>query len=124
VNFGFALGANGVADAAVFWFFVVAWVVVLGSLLFVVLPRAFREARRIVTRLIRLATALPLTDELAKAEEDSRRITGALERIAPLQRRAEVALATIRTTPLIPPAIGDMVRRVRAEVSAFRQALR
>lgn len=124
MNFGFALGANGILDAVVFWFFVVAWIVVLGSLLFVVLPRAFREARRIVTRLIRLATELPLTNELAKAEEDSRRITGALERIAPLQRRAEIALTTIRTTPLVPPAIAGAVRRVRAEVRAFRQALR
>jgi hypothetical protein len=124
VNFGFALGANGILDAAVFWFFVVAWIAVLGWLVFVVLPRAFREARRIVTRLIRLATELPLTDELAKAEVDSRRITRALERVAPLQRRAEIALTTIRTTPLVPPAIGDVVRRVRAEVRAFRQALR
>jgi hypothetical protein len=124
MNFGFALGADGVLDAVVFWFFVIAWIAVLGVLLFVVVPRAFREARRIVTRVLRLVNEIPLTKELAKAEADGARITAALERVPALQRRAEVAVATIRTTPLVPPAIGDVVRRIRAEIRSFRQALR
>jgi hypothetical protein len=124
VNFGFALGADGVLDAAVFWFFVVAWLVVLGLLLFVQIPRAFREGRRIVTRVMRLINDLPLTKELAKAEADGRRLSAALERIPPLQRRAEAAIVTIRTTPLVPPAVADVVRQIKAEIRAFRQALR
>ena len=124
MSLGFNLGADGLLDAAVFWFFVIAWIVVLGVLLFVVLPRAFREARRIVTRSIRLVNELPLTAELAKAEADSGRITAALERVPPLQRRAEAAIVTIRTTPLVPPAAGDVIRRIQAEIRSFRQALR
>jgi hypothetical protein len=124
VNFGFALGADGVLDAAVFWFFVVAWLVVLGLLLFVQIPRAFREGRRIVTRVMRLINDLPLTKELATAEAAGRRLSAALERIPPLQRRAEAAIVTIRTTPLVPPAVADVVRQIKAEIRAFRQALR
>jgi hypothetical protein len=107
-----------------FWFFFVAWVVVLGLLFFVQVPRGFREARRIVRRLMRLINDPPLTKELAKAEADGRRLSIALERIPSLQRRAERAIETIRTTPLVPPTIGETIRRIRAEIQAFRQALR
>jgi hypothetical protein len=124
VNVAFPTTAEGLAEAVFFWFFLVAWVIVLGLILFVQLPRAFRDGRRIVTRVLRLVNDPPLTVQLAKAEADNNRLNLALERILPLQRRAEVAIATIRTTPLVPPAIGKVVRQIRAEISAFQQALR
>jgi hypothetical protein len=124
VSLAFPADIPGLADALVFWFLVGAWVIVLGSILFVQLPRAFREARRIVTRLSRLINDPPLTKELAQAEVDVLRLGSAQEALAPLQRRAERANSTIRTTPLIPPAIGETLRRIRAEYRAFRRALR
>jgi hypothetical protein len=124
VRLAFPAGADGWADALVFWFFICAWIVVLSLLFFLQLPRAFRDARRIISRVMKLINNPPLEAELAKAEADSRRLNAALDRVPALQGRAQAAIATIRTTPLIPPAIGQVVRRIRAEYRAFRRELR
>jgi hypothetical protein len=124
VTNAFPAGIGGLVGVLVFWSFVAAWVVVLGLIALVQLPRGYREGRRLVTRVLRLVNEPPLTAELAKAEADTRRLTAALERIPPLQQRAQIALTTIRTTPLIPPAVGQTFRRIRNEIQAFRQALR
>jgi hypothetical protein len=124
VSFGLSADNQGLADTVILWFFAGAWVIVLGSIVFVQFPRAFREGRRIYTRVMRLINDPPLTKELAEAEADARRLNAALERIAPLRRRAESAIATIRNTPLIPASVGEMVRRIRSEYRAFRRALR
>ncbi len=123
MNFAYPVTDEGLPGVVVFWFFVCAWIVVLSLIVLVQLPRAFREARRIFTRLMALVKNPPLTAQLAKAEADSRRLTAALERVAPLQRRAQIAIATIRSTPLVPPAIGELVLRIRAEIRAFRKEL-
>lgn len=120
----FAFLFPDLADALVFWFLLAAWIVVLGLLFFGVLPRAVRDGRRIVSRLMRLVSESPLPLQLSKAEADLQRINVALERIPPLQRRAQLAIATIRTTPLVPPSIGRVIRQIKAEIRAFREALR
>lgn len=119
-----SVDADGILAVAIFWLFVVAWAIVLGLLLLVQLPRGIREGRRIVSRVLRLVNDPPLAKELAKAEADGKRLMGALERIPPLQCRAQGALETIRTTPVVPPSIGVTVRRVRDEIRGFREALR
>jgi hypothetical protein len=124
VSFAFPFPDGGLADALVFWFFVAAWLVVLGLLVFGVLPRAVRDGRRIVSRLMRLVDESPLPLQLSRADADLQRINAALERIPPLQRRAQLAIATIRTTPLVPPSIGRVIRQIKAEIRAFREALR
>jgi hypothetical protein len=123
MNLAFPPTDEGLPGAVVFWFFVCAWIVVLSLIVLGQLPRAFRDGRRIVTRLLALVNDPPLNAQLAKAESDSRRLNAALERIAPLQRRAQIAISTIRSTPLVPPAIGEMVLRIRAEIRAFRKEL-
>jgi hypothetical protein len=120
----FAFLFPDLADALVFWFLLAAWIVVLGLLFFGVLPRAVRDGRRIVSRLMRLVSESPLPLQLSKAEADLQRINVALERIPPLQRRAQLAIATIRTTPLVPPSIVRVIRQIKAEIRAFREALR
>ncbi len=109
-------------DALVFWFFVGTWALVAVLILLVQLPRMVSEALRIVRRVMALVNDSPLPLQMAKAQDDVGRIEDALDRIPVLRQRAEAALTVIRTTSIIPPAIGDIVARIRAEIRDFRRA--
>jgi hypothetical protein len=111
-------------DSLIFWGFVAAWVVLLGMLLLVVLPRVVREGLRIFKRVMALVDDQTLAQALLRAEGDAGRITAALERIPALQTRALAAVDTIRTTPIVPPVLAGLIQRVKFEIRAFRHELR
>jgi hypothetical protein len=111
-------------DSLVLWFFVGAWLVVAGIFVFGPLPRAIGHVRRIIRRLLELVDRSPLPLQLAKAEADAQRIHAALARLPALQRRAVAASTVIRTTPLVPPALAHLRRRIETEIRAFVQAAR
>lgn len=111
-------------DALVLWAFVFAGVVVLALIVFVALPRAVREALRIVKRVLALVDESPLPLQVAKTEADVGRIGHALDQLPGLGRRAEHAAIVIRTTPLIPPAVEAVATRIGREIRAFRTASR
>jgi hypothetical protein len=112
------------ADEVVFWFFAGTWVIVALLILFVQVPRIVSEGLRIVRRVMALVNDSPLPAKLDKAEADAGRIEAALDRIPALRQRAEAALTVIRTTRLVPPAIGDLIARIRTEIRDFRRAAR
>jgi hypothetical protein len=111
-------------DAVVFWFFLVAWIVVLGLIFLVALPRVVRQGIRIVRRIIGLVNDSPLPAKFAQADADLARINRALDRLPALQERCEAALTSLRTTPLVPQqlaaAFGQLVRDVRDPDAARR----
>jgi hypothetical protein len=111
-------------DQVVFWLFVGAWLVVLGLIGFVQLPRLLHDGRRLVRRVQALVNESPLPLQIAKAEADINRMRRAAERVPELQRRALAAVTLIRTTPLVPRAIGEVAGRIRAELRALGRAAR
>jgi hypothetical protein len=110
-------------DAFVVWFFAATWILV-AIFIAAFLGSAAREAVRIVKRVLALLNDSPLPLQLAKAEADAARISRAFDRIPALVRRADDAAEVIRATPLIPPALVELVARVRREYVAFRTAVR
>jgi len=91
-------------------------------LLGVVLPRVVREGRRIVRHLIAFGRDSELPLKIAKAQADTARIDRALDRLPHLLEQAQAAALIIRTTPLVPPALGAVAARIGAEIRAFRAA--
>ncbi len=112
--------ADGSVDALVFWVFAVAWVVLLGLILFGALPRAAREGLRVAKRVSALVNESPLPKQIATAQADLGRIESALDALPGLGRRARAAAHCIRSTPLVPPAVLAVAERVRRELRAFR----
>jgi hypothetical protein len=112
------------AESLVFWIFAFAWAIVVGLLMFVQLPRIVGNASRIIKRVIALVADSSLPAQVAKAGDDLERLSRALERVAPLRKRALDAVQTIRATPLVPSAIGEIVGRIKAEIRAFRRTFR
>jgi hypothetical protein len=119
-----APSGDDLANAVVFWFFVAAWAIVAGSLVFVVLPACVREGSRIVKRVIGLVSGSPLPRKFRTAQDDLDRILRAVNRLPALQRRAEEALEIVRTTPVVPPMLAPIIARTRAEIAALSRALR
>lgn len=111
-------------DALIFWLFVAAWAIVIGLISCIAIPRAVREAIRIVRRLIELVERSPLPLQLAKAEADMGRIDAAVSRLPELEARANRALLRLRENPLVPPSVIVAVRRIELEIAAFRRASR
>ncbi len=111
-------------DSLIFWLFVGAWVVVASIILFGVLPQIVGEVRRIIGHVTDLVEKSPLPLQLSKAEADVARIEAAAARLPALQRRAEAAVAVIRSTPIVPPQIGALIRRIQIEIAGFRRQVR
>jgi hypothetical protein len=111
-------------ESVVFWIFVGAWTILALIFIFGVLPRLVGEGGRIVRRILTLIGGSPLTAQLARAELDVNRITSSLERVPALVQRAIAAVAIIRSTPLVPPAIASTIRRIQVEIAAFKRAYR
>jgi hypothetical protein len=84
--------------------------------------RAFREIKRLNERIDGFAD-LPVAKALPRAEANIRRIEAAVDQVEPLVERAKVAIAAIRRGPL-PPGLVAGIRRVSAEIAAFRQVAR
>ncbi|MEA2719687.1 MAG: hypothetical protein QOJ39_1551 [Candidatus Eremiobacteraeota bacterium] len=103
--------------ALLWWVILIAFVVVL-AFAGAQAARALRELNRFNTRLEELAD-LPLAKALPRAARDVQRIEAAIEQLAPLLERAKAAVAVIKRGPL-PPELTGAIRRVRAEVAAFR----
>jgi hypothetical protein len=107
---------------ALVWWATLAGAVVILVLIVGQLLRALAEVKRIARRVDGMAD-LPVVHALDRAEANGRRIEGALAQIAPLQSRAQAALAVIRRGP-IPPELPAAIARLRAEVAAFRTFVR
>ena len=107
--------------AIVWYVFAAALVVVLAMLVAQVL-RAVRELKRFTGRLEALGD-LPVVRQLARAEDDVRRIEAAAAALGPLAARAELAIATIKRGPL-PPGVVRAVRRLAVEIAVFRSFAR
>jgi len=80
--------------------------------------RAVRELRRLTARIEQYAD-LPVLRALERGEADVARIEAALAQVEPLVLRLRVALEVIRRGP-VPAQFFAAVRRVRAEITAFR----
>ncbi|GAC1580990.1 MAG: hypothetical protein NVS3B7_15840 [Candidatus Elarobacter sp.] len=104
------------------------WWLTLGGFVVVVvmagmrLMRAAREAKRLQHRIDAFA-ALPVVAAVRKGERDVGRVEASAQAISPLIARAAVALATIKRGP-VPPELVAAIRRVRAELAAFRSFAR
>ena len=107
--------------ALVWWVILVALAVVL-VLAGAQAARAFREIKRLNERIDGFAD-LPVAKALPRAEANIRRIEEAVDQVEPLVERAKVAIAAIRRGPL-PPGLVAGIRRVSAEIAAFRQVAR
>ncbi len=70
-------------------------VLIFLDLLFVELRRIFREGKRIVVRLVGYAD-LPIFDLLATSSHDIDRIVNAIDALASLANRAQIALESLR----------------------------
>jgi hypothetical protein len=99
-------------DALLFWLFVAAWVVLLGLVAFMALPRIAREGMRIVKRVLALVNQSSLRVEIARVQGDIARIRAARERLPGLERRAQAALVILRTVSV----------RLQREIRAFQSA--
>jgi hypothetical protein len=109
---------HGVSPHALLWWAIAVLLVVVLVLAGAQAARALREWKRVQARVDGYAD-LPVVKALAVAERDLRRIEGALAQIAPLVARTQAALVVIRRGP-VPPELTAAIRRVRAEVGAFR----
>ncbi len=78
------------------WIGTIVAVLVFLDLLFVELRRAFREAKRLMTR-VEGYTELPIFAQLATTERDVDRIMRAVDAVAPLVERAQRALGVLRS---------------------------
>ncbi len=109
-------------DSFVYWTFVVAWFAVAGVFFFGIVPRIITEIGSILGHVTKLVdrSALPLL--IAKAEGDLSRIESSGTKLTALTARAQAAVVLIRTTPLVPVQIAQLIARVRVEVAAFRKA--
>ena len=101
------------------WWVILAASVAIGALTIVQLVRAFREVKRLASRVDAFAD-LPVVKALDRAEADGRRIEAAADQLPVLIARAKIAVATIRRGPL-PAELIDAIARVRAEIAAFRK---
>ncbi len=108
----------------IFWVFAAAWIVLVGMLGLFVLPLIVRQARRIVARVFAYSDQSPLPLQFAKAEADVERTQRALNQVNRLTVRAAAALAVVRKTPMLPPALVALATRLAVEVRAFQAALR
>jgi hypothetical protein len=86
----------------------------------VLILSAFRELKRLGARAQAYAD-LPVMHAAARAEADVARIQAAVEQVEPLLIRLLAALEVIRRGPF-PPQFFEAIRRVRAELAAFRGA--
>lgn len=111
-------------DDLIFRLFLAAWLVVLALIFFVQLPRIAAQAIRIVRRLMAMVSDSPLPGQLAAAEANLDRIQRAGDRLPALIERAQTAVRVIRTTALMPAALGPTIARVKAEIRAFRAEYR
>jgi len=105
------------AHAIVWSVFAIALVVVLALVVSQAL-RAVRELNRFNRRLEAIGD-LPIVGQLARVEDDVRRIESAAAKLGPLAARAELAIAVIRRGPL-PPEVVRAFRRLAVELAAFR----
>ncbi len=112
------------ADALVFWAFLIAWLLVAAIFILAIVPRLIGEALRFVRRIIAFADDATLAGQLDKAQRDVDRMLGAFERLPMLQERVARAVMTIRTTPVVPPAIAVMIAQVQRELRDFRATFR
>lgn len=102
----------------------IVWIIIAVALAIVLIMvavqalRAVCELKRFNRRLEDLGD-LPIVQKLARAEDDVRRIEAAAASAAPLLARAQLALAVIKRGPL-PPELVRAVRRIAAELAAFR----
>jgi hypothetical protein len=110
-------------DAVVWWFFAAAWLIVVGLIVFVALPRILRAAMTLVRHILVIGEAGSLQSQISMAEKNSLRINRALDRLPALAVRAQSALTTIRTTPVVPPRLARLAGAVRDEYRAFRRSL-
>jgi hypothetical protein len=78
------------------WIGTIVAVLVFLDLLFVELRRAFREAKRLMTR-IEGYGELPILSQLATSGRDVDRIARAIDAVAPLIERAQRALGVLRS---------------------------
>jgi hypothetical protein len=108
-------------DSLIFWLFVLAWIVVLVLIVFRGLVPAGRQGLRIVRRILALGSESPLPLALAKAEGDADRMNRALDALPRLAQRAVIAVESIRSTTIVPPALGELTARLRREAQAFRR---
>ncbi|MFN2459659.1 MAG: hypothetical protein ABR591_03050 [Candidatus Velthaea sp.] len=104
------------------------WWICLGAAVLLVIfalagpgVRCVREVRRLLRRIKSLGD-LPLFGQIERAERDFERIGVATDGLPALVIRARAALAEIRATRLVPPALTDLILRTRAEITAFRRA--
>jgi hypothetical protein len=102
------------------WIFVVSVLMLLDLIFLVQIPRAVREARRLQRRTRALA-ALPVVAQFAQSERDIARLNAAFDRVPELEARARAAIASIASTPFLPPVVRDVLRRFAGEVNAFRR---
>jgi hypothetical protein len=107
--------------ALVWWVILIALVVIL-ALAGAQAARALREMKRLNERIEGFAD-LPVARALPCAEANINRIEEAVAQVEPLVERAKIAIAAIRRGPL-PPGLVAGIRRVIAEVAAFREAAR
>jgi len=105
------------------WVFISSVLILLDLIFLVELRRAIREARQLSRRITALATS-PLVAQLQQSERDIARVSAALDRIVELEARARAAIASIRSTPLLPPVIRGVLHAFAGEVSAFRREAR
>ncbi|MDB5070136.1 MAG: hypothetical protein JWM87_1247 [Candidatus Eremiobacteraeota bacterium] len=107
--------------ALVWWAILIALAIVL-ALAGAQAARALREIKRLNARIEGFAD-LPVAKALPRVEDSIRRIEDAVDEVEPLIERAKVAIAGIRRGPL-PPGLVAGIRRVAAEIAAFRQVAR
>jgi hypothetical protein len=107
--------------AIVWWLILLAFVVIL-LLAGMQAARAVRELNRFNDRIDALADS-PLASAAPRVEAALARIEAAVAQVEPLIERATVAIAIIRRGPL-PPQVVTAIRRVAAELAAFRTAVR
>jgi hypothetical protein len=109
------------SHALVWWAILIALIVIL-ALAGAQVAHALRELRRFNGRLEAFAD-LPVVKALARTEGSIRRIEDAVAQVEPLVERAKIAIAVIRRGP-VPPELIGAIRRVSAEIAAFRSVAR
>jgi hypothetical protein len=104
------------------WWAILALVVAGAAACAMQLLRAFRELKRLGSRVAALADH-PVFEALVRAEQDANRIASALEQVEPLVARAQIAIATIRRGP-IPADVIQAFRGLKTAIAVVRATIR